>query len=281
MQGKDWIKEKQLNWAKRNNVALNSQYIFYTSGLPGNLLLQGLNNETEKDFQEADGGELTSNNSSTSKMQALHSSSALAVNVFDYWRQEGKSVLSIMESCNLISKSNRDPYKLRFEQKFYIFGPQSRPANVDIVFYGENTNEKIFILESKFSEPYQKKNKKMKEKYFENEAIWTELHNLRNEATSLDEYCYLDAGQLIKHLLGVLKKKEYNKRSITLGYIYYDVPGEIGKRHFDEIMRFEKVIKADGVRFKHITYQEVIANLLRDYYEGNEKYCNYLADRYL
>ena len=66
-----------------------------------------------------------------------------------------------------------------------------------------------------------------------------------------------------------------------LVYLWYDVLGEDGFRHREEIEQFAKIAEADGIRFKHITYQEVIANLSKDFYEGNEAYCDYLTERYL
>jgi len=204
----DWIKIKQQNWAKRKVVVLDMQNPFYTNELGGNLFLQKLTLETEIDFQAADGGELFSKDGIPAKMQALHSSSALAVSVFDYWSQDSKNLLPIMVSCNLVSNTNKTQYGMQFERKFSILGTNSHPANVDVVFSEKGDNGNVFILESKFSEPYRKKNKKMKRKYFEDETIWRQIQNLRKEADSIAEYSYLDAGQLIKHLLGALNERK-------------------------------------------------------------------------
>ena len=48
-----------------------------------------------------------------------------------------------------------------------------------------------------------------------------------------------------------------------------------------EIEQFAEIAKKDNIKFSHITYQEVIARLSKEFYDGNEAYCNYLTDRYL
>lgn len=35
------------------------------------------------------------------------------------------------------------------------------------------------------------------------------------------------------------------------------------------------------VKFSHLTYQEVIMKLSKEFYEGNEEYLSYMTDRYL
>jgi len=48
-----------------------------------------------------------------------------------------------------------------------------------------------------------------------------------------------------------------------------------------EIEQFAEIVKRDNIKFSHITYQEVIINLSKEFYDENEMYCNYLTDRYL
>jgi len=79
---------KQIQWAYRNNIVLigsksNKGRKAYTKKLDDNLF-GPLMPEVKSDFEDADGGELTGN---PCKMQAVHSSSALGVNIFQYWKK--------------------------------------------------------------------------------------------------------------------------------------------------------------------------------------------------
>ena len=84
----EYILSKQIQWAYRNNITLigskgNRGRKAYTQKLDDNLF-EPLLPETVKNFKGADGGELTGN---PCKMQAVHSSSALGVNIFQYWKR--------------------------------------------------------------------------------------------------------------------------------------------------------------------------------------------------
>jgi hypothetical protein len=94
-----------------------------------------------------------------------------------------------------------------------------------------------------------------------------------------NKFHYLDAAQLIKHILGL--KKNLNKSDFRLLYLWYDVIGQDGAEHRKEIEQFAEIAKKDNIKFSHITYQEVIMKLSKEFYVGNEKYCDYLTDRYL
>ncbi len=198
---------------------------------------------------------------------------------------------------------------IKFEEQFEISPDKSRfprKANIDVVIHGDYD----FAIESKFIEPYRDKPKALKTAYIEDESLWNGLPNLYKLAKKIspgnDMFRYLDAAQLIKHILGLRntycmqKDKEDGQdcalsnakevRSLKttskphefyLVYLWYDVPGEDGFRHRKEIEQFAEIAEADGINFKHITYQEVIAALTKNAYEENKAYCDYLTDRYL
>ena len=63
--------------------------------------------------------------------------------------------------------------------------------------------------------------------------------------------------------------------------LWYDVIGEDGVKHRKEIEQFAEIAQKDNINFSHTTYQEAITKLSKEYYVGNEKYCNYLTNRYL
>ena len=53
------------------------------------------------------------------------------------------------------------------------------------------------------------------------------------------------------------------------------------QEHRKEIEQFAEIAQRDNIKFSHITYQEVIMKLSKEFYEGNEDYLNYITDRYL
>ena len=220
-------------------------------------------------------------------MKALHSSSALPVNVFQYWQE--KDVSPLLYACRLINRrpfnSDTLPNAVRFEQKFEICDNKKdfpKKPNLDVVIeYDHN----VYAIESKFTEPYNGKPKGLRKVYTS-----AQLDELRKDITHLqdlaieispdnNEFKYLDAAQLIKHILGL--KKQLGKSGFTLLYLWYDVIGNDGLEHRKEIEKFAEIAKKDKIKFRHITYQEVIINLSKEFYSGNETHINYLTDRYL
>ena len=80
------IVAKQIEWAKNNGIELIDSKVdkdkkVYTKTIDENLFLP-LSEEAKKELIKGDGGELKSNGDNNAKIQALHSSSALTVNIF-------------------------------------------------------------------------------------------------------------------------------------------------------------------------------------------------------
>ena len=100
-----------------------------------------------------------------------------------------------------------------------------------------------------------------------------------------NKYLYLDAAQLIKHILGVTNALDIEKTEITLFYLWYDAFGEEGKKHRKEIEDFGKMIYEatnHKIKVRHATYQEVIANLSKKLdYSKHKEYIDYITERYL
>ena len=89
MNGYQYILAKQTEWARNRGLDLivskeNRGRHSYTTNLDYNLF-QPLLPEVRSSFSAGDGGELASS-AMPGKMQAIHSSSALGVNVFQYWK---------------------------------------------------------------------------------------------------------------------------------------------------------------------------------------------------
>lgn len=295
MTGLEFIKSKQQSWAYRKRLTLVGGTIpdrgekNYQQGLNDNLFEQ-LSKESLDYFNSGDGSETKDSKTRLAKMKALHSSSAIVVNLFQYWQH--KDVYPIMYACKLCSKSPSrinniigSRNKLKFEEQFEISRDKSQfpfSPNIDVVI--EDVESTVYAIESKFTEPYNSgKQKEIKEKYIDNSSFWNGLSNLYELAKEIcpnnNKFKYLDAAQLIKHTLGL--RNRYNKKGFHLLYLWYDVIGTDGIEHRKEIEQFAEIAKKDGIRFNHITYQEVIIRLSKEFYLGNEKYVDYLTDRYL
>ena len=113
--------------------------------------------------------------------------------------------------------------------------------------------------------------------------LWEDIPNLSKLAKSIcpddTTFKYLHAAQLIKHVLGL--KKEFGSKGFRLLYLWYDGLGEEGATHRREIEELSKVMKADGVKFHSMTYQELITQLANDYRKEHGEYITYLTERYL
>ena len=320
MTGLELIKSKQQNWAKRPGFELVGGTIpdrgekNYLYDLTDNLF-EPLSDENLIYYDSGDGNETRDSKTRLAKMKALHSSSALVVNMFQYW--QGKENTPLLYACGLSSKKSSEPScvienissdtpkvlpitgrtfepKIKFEEQFEISDDKSRfphSPNIDVVI---ETGLSDIAIESKFTEPYNgRKYEGLKQKYVEDVSFWNELPNLYELAKEIspdnNRFQYLDAAQLIKHILGLKKRCEkqnlHLKRKIICGfrllYLWYDVIGEDGVKHRKEIEQFAEIAQKDNINFSHTTYQEAITKLSKEYYVGNEKYCNYLTNRYL
>jgi hypothetical protein len=77
MNPSEYIAESQYVWARRHGITVDEAG--YVGVLNDNLFLP-LTSDAIREYQAGAGGELDGN------MMAVHSSSALVANVFDYWR---------------------------------------------------------------------------------------------------------------------------------------------------------------------------------------------------
>lgn len=283
----EYITRRQALWAIRHGKPLGGQFRHahdptqvdrgekvFTFDLDDNLF-EPLSPEARREFEAGDGGELAG------RMNAVHSSSATAVNVFHYWRSRGL-LGEIAKACRVPSVGIRG---MRFEAKFPIHDQFTKPPNIDVVIdYAPTSGQKITAIECKFNEPFGGWEKKgLKDVYLKHDEFWAELPNLRELAVQLSpdntRFIALDAPQLIKHALGM--KRAFGRTGFRLLYLYYDALGPEAVRHADEIGEFAKVIGRDGVMFQSLTYQDVILSLAKHQRVGHEAIVDYLAERYL
>jgi len=278
----DFIKCKQRIWAKNHSIELIGSKIDkgelnYTKTLKDNLFLD-ISDESRREFTQGDGNELAD---FPAKMQALHSSSALTVNFFEFWKK-AKFKKPIAKALRIPSTNILD---IKFEKKFPILRNSMRhPPNIDVVLNYKNGY--CCAIECKFTEPYQqsRRNKSgLKEKYISEFKQWDIIPNIFQLAEVISpndtKFNYLYSAQLVKHLLGLLTK--YDKSKFRFLYVWYDVFGERSYRHSLELEELASIFRSDGITFQAITWQEVIINLSSYLSENSLKYLRYLEERYL
>ena len=290
MKGLKYILSKQVQWAKRKNISLigsqlDKGFPAYTLELNENLF-EPLAIDVVTDISQGDGGEISTKNNFPARMNAVHSSSAIGVNIFHYWKTNHK-IDNISNACGFSSKQNKTQKDLRFEQKFKISSQFNKSPNIDVVIENNKSAKyNVFAIECKFSEPYSYyEHSGVDPKYFNKDImpLWEDIPKLFDLAQSIspndNEYKFLHPAQLIKHILGL--KNKFGKTKFKLLYLWYDVLGEEGFNHRNEIDKFKEYTKADNIKFSSISYQELITNLAEKYYTTNEEYINYITDRYL
>jgi len=89
-------------------------------------------------------------------------------------------------------------------------------------------------------------------------------------------FTYLDAPQLLKHILGLATK--FGPRGFELVYLWYDRPSAEAERHRQEIKDFKEQV-GDDVYFRDMTYQDVF-NIIKRSLDANKRYISYITERY-
>ena len=284
----EYILTKQIQWALNQNIELigskgNHGRKAYTSKLRANLF-EPLSSDVRKSFEGGDGNEIKESPDGPAKMQAVHSSSALSVNIFQFW-QTIRKVSLIAAACGLCRKGNTTSQKLVFEDKYPIHQKFKYPPNIDVVIHNsDKATVKRFAIECKFSEAYGgRKHSGLSKRYKNLDYIWNDIPATYDFAKTIcpndTKFRYFHPAQLVKHILGL--KRKFAKEGFRLLYLWYDVLGEEGSVHRKEIEAFSEVVKSDGVKFHSLSYQELIVKLSNEYRSEHEKYIRYISDRYL
>jgi hypothetical protein len=287
MKAYDYITSKQTQWALNRDIPLTGSKgdkgrPAYTLELNQNLF-EPLSLDIRKSFEKGDGNEINGN---PAKMQAVHSSSALGVNVFQYW-QNIQQVSVVASACGFCRKGNSVSEKIVFEDKYPVddnLDKFPKAPNIDVVFHNNDSAQfKRFAVECKFSEAYgSQKHSGLKPAYLELIQLWSDIPSLYDFAKSIspnENFIYLHSAQLIKHILGL--KRSFGKSDFRLLYLWYDVLGKEGAVHRDEIEKFSKIAKADGIYFDAMSYQELILIMSKEYRQEHANYVKYLSERYL
>jgi hypothetical protein len=210
-------------------------------------------------------------------MSALHSSSALVANVFDYWCERDAEPLLDALGAGEAEKP------LRFEAQFPT-GLDGKPPNLDIAIHLRSGL--TLGIESKFCEwlkPKSSSRPPFKEKYFSPvPEIWSRANlphcqHLANEIQRrAQRFAHLDVPQLLKHALGLATKL---RDQFALWYLWYDWPSPESEKHHAEIERFTSEVSAE-LRFRALTYQELFRRMGPRCDGDHAAYAAYLRSRY-
>ncbi len=284
MKAREYILSKQIQWAMNRGITLIGSKgergrHAYTPTLDQNLF-EPLDLEVRRCFENGDGSELKGN---PAKMQAVHSSSALAVNIFQYWIGQPPIIAA---ACGFCRKGNSVSKKIVFEDKYPIDEKRFLHApNIDVVIHNSDSSKvKRFAVECKFTEAYSSQGHSgLKPEYLNLDGIWHDIPRLHTLSTSLcpddNKFSYLHPAQLVKHILGL--KRNCGKDGFKLLYLWYDVLGEDGAIHKKEIEVFLEIARDDGIKFHSLTVQELIVQLSNEYRSDHTKYIKYITGRYL
>lgn len=248
------IEKAQKEWGGR--IERDPARPMYAVSIEANLCLEALGPKTKAEFDDADGAELVGTPDRPAKMRALISSSAFAVNFFDAWRGGQLDVLG-----DALGTSGSGG-TLRFEYKPARYPVSPRSPNLDVlVTLGDGHR---VAIESKFAEPFRSpgSDAPLSPKYFpEGPGLWAGagLSRAQQLAGQLAaRWVYLDAAQLLKHMLGLASDGE---APATLFYLWYDTGLEDAHAHRREVEMFAEAVHGDRVTFRSASYQEVFAAL--------------------
>ena len=219
------------------------------------------------DYSQGSGQDLTS------KMRAIHSSSALVANTFGRWKE--------------------DPCKLKFFGhsgfQLPVFEAQCRtglggtPPNLDVLL---NSSEIVIGIESKLLEPLgSPKEPHFSESYSQDKlpqcekSWWDLLEVVRHWPPSR-----FDAAQIIKHYLG-LRKQYATGHKVFFVYLFW-IPLNAESiaeysQHNEEMERFRNKIPDNGeVKFIAMDYLEFWESWSKDPNTDLANHANLLKQRY-
>jgi hypothetical protein len=222
-------------------------------------------------FEKGSGSELKG------KMRALHSSSALAVNFFEYWTSAAPTALK--ELLELESPVRA----IRFEAQHQT-GLPGNPPNLDVCLALESGH--TIAIESKFTEWLTRKRVVrgvFKPKYFAaDQEVWSSrgLPACETLATEIQaarhRFLHFDAVQMLKHALGLAT--QLGSR-FSLWYVYFDCECAESDIHKAEINEFAEAVGAE-IRFNTVTYQELFRRLQSAGSSVDAQFVDYLGHRY-
>lgn len=277
------IGAQQRAWAEKRHPDVDTAG--YTRSVEDNLFAPLLD-ESRSEIAAGRGGEYP-REGARGKLQALHSSAALACNVFDHWRRADPLIPAAALGAT-------GPVRhLHYEVKLPT-GLRGSPANLDVLFCMATGS--CIAVESKFTEPYARRKVSDRERpvfpasYFPpgRPTPWSRQNLPACSALALTlntheiEFRYVDAAQLLKHVLALARSYGHG---FTLVYLWYPVSDPAGATHPEEVAHREEVARfaqaiAGEVDFRGLDYRELVNRLRQLAGPGHEGYFSYLEERY-
>ncbi len=302
MNSRQHIIDQQVQWAAKRGIKLIGSQgergeKTYTPTVEENLF-EPLDPIVRQMFLNADGDELSQPNGWPTKMQALHSSSALAVNLFHYFWKRPDKAKYLAQALGFCQDEDLQNFRIAFEQKFPILpdliikGKPATPPNIDVVIHASTSaGERLCAIECKFTEPFRKDCSTAKQRqyygiakrYLDHDELWEGLPNLRKLAESLcpedGMFKHLHAAQLVKHILGLMRHCKA-KNAFHLTYLFSDIPHSAAKAHGEEIRNLQLVAAQDGILLSSISVQDLILRLVQGQKHQQFLIVDWLMQRY-
>ncbi len=135
MDAEQEIKSEQQNWARSRKIKFDSRG--YVGQVEDNLW-KPLSTRARQNFERGAGSELSGH------MRALHSSSALAANFFDYWTS--RAMTPVLSALDIDAGGENS---LDFEARFPT-GLRGTPPHLDVAI--THMNGFVVAIEAKFTE---------------------------------------------------------------------------------------------------------------------------------
>jgi hypothetical protein len=285
MRSAEFIQQKFQAWARRKNVQLQGSEgergePNYTLSLGDNLFGGDLHIQARSAFEAGAGGELRG---AIPSMSALHSSSAMAANLFQYWL--GNQQLAVL--AQILNVPSTGIESVSFERKYPVCLDWRahgfhEPPHLDLGI--DYVDSRRVGVECKLFEPYGRlEHAPLKAAYLELPDAWSDIPACRELAEELTAgtavFRRLGPVQLLRNILGLKFGKPIDQ--VRLVYLYFDAIGDEGEEHRAELRRFQQRIASDPIRFVPMTVQEFILRAVSQCRSQHEAYVDYLADRYL
>lgn len=264
----------QTDWARQAGLTPDTRG--YLSTVAANLR-EPMSPRAFAAFDKADGGELRDRGETPAKMRALHSSSALGVNVFSYW-EDRPDLTPLLTAMGVSGAAGT----LEFERKLPT-GAGGTPPNLDVVI--TTADGALVGIESKFTEWMTPKPGPVKnlapyldgaESYWSRACMAAADRIARSVHQGTDVYHHLDVPQLLKHSLGLARASDGGKW--VLRYIYFGASGPESVAHAEELTRFAERLSGD-VNFRAVSYQ-ILVPTLASASDVDPMYLGYLQTRY-
>jgi len=240
------------NWPKAAKHALRENFVGqHTPNKSGYLnwpsenLVPGVElKHFEDDLRRGAGDELRM------KFCAIHSSAALAVNVFAHFK-EYPDRLRVL--------GQRDFLPPEFERKCPT-GLGGTPPNLDVWLESET---QVVAIESKLTEYLTPKKAKYVNSYKRSklpfaETCWWEV--LEESKTAGKRY--LDVAQLVKHYLGLIRhSKTAGSKTVTLFYVFWEPSNAANVnacvQHRLEVEELSRQVSVSKIRFEFTSYAQL------------------------